>query len=137
MKKDPLTILLIEDNTDHAELIRRGYEENQIVNKIYHVTDGEKALDYLFHRGEYCILEENPRPDIIFLDLRLPKIDGLEVLKKIKDTKELRDIHIIVLTSSSEEKDIAGAYEYHINDYLVKPIGVEKFSKILSEFGYE
>ena len=137
MKKKPLTILLVEDNADHAELIRRGYEENQIVNKIYHVTDGEAALDYLFHRGEYCVLEESPRPDIIFLDLRLPKIDGLDVLKKIKDTEELRDIHIIVLTSSSEEKDITGAYEYHINGYLVKPVGIEKFSKLLSELGYE
>ena len=137
MKKEPLTILLIEDNTDHAELIRRGYEENQIVNKIYHVTDGEEALDYLFHRGEYRALKESPRPDIIFLDLRLPKIDGLDVLKKIKDTEELRDIHVIVLTSSSEEKDIAGAYEYHVNGYLVKPVSAEKFSKLLSELGYE
>ena len=137
MKKEPSTILHIEDNADHAELLRRGYEKNPLVNKIYYVTDGEAALDYLFHRNEYCVLEENPRPDIIFLDLRLPKIDGLEILKKIKNTEGLRDIHVIVLTSSSEEKDIARAYEYNINGYLVKPVSVEKFNKLLSRLGYE
>ena len=137
MKKKPLTILLVEDNADHAELIRRSYEENQIVKKMYHVTDGEKALDYLFHKGEYCVPGKSPKPNIIFLDLRLPKIDGLDVLKKIKGSKELCDIHVVILTSSNEEKDIVRAYEYHANGYFVKPVSIEKFNALLSELDYE
>jgi two-component system response regulator len=96
-----LKILLVEDNEDHAELIQRNFAENHVANKIYHARDGEEALNYLFRRGVFADATSSPAPNLILLDLRLPKIDGIEVLKEIKASEKHRTIPVVVLTSSS------------------------------------
>ena len=134
--EEPVTILLVEDNENHAELVMQSFEDHRIANKIYHVSDGEKALDYLFRRGDYADQLKSPRPHVILLDLRLPKLDGLEVLKEIKISKELDKIPIVIFTTSNADVDVARAYEYRANSYLVKPINHEKFSQLLSVIGF-
>jgi len=136
MNGQPLTILHVEDNTDHAQLIARSLQKNRVANVIRHVLDGEEALDYLFLRGEYATLEVAPRPQIILLDLRLPKVDGLEVLRTIKTTDALLPIPVVILTSSEAEKGCCRAYEYHANSYLVKPVGFDKFSEMMEQLGF-
>lgn len=136
MNEQSLTILHVEDNADHAQLIARSLARDSATSAIRHVVDGEEALDYLFRRGKYMNLESAPRPQIILLDLRLPKVDGLEVLKKIKTNSGLATIPVVILTSSEAEKDVARAYEYHANSYLVKPVGFEKFSELMRQFGH-
>jgi CheY-like chemotaxis protein len=132
----PLTILLVEDNPDHAELVKRNLEEFQVANHIYHVEDGEAALDYVYRRGIYSGQKKFPRPDLVLLDLRLPRIDGLEVLKQIKRDLTLQAIPVVVLTTSDAEKDLAQAYEYHANSYVTKPVNFENFSRLLRDLGY-
>lgn len=133
---EPVTVLLVEDNKAHAELVMRSFEEHRIANKVYHVCDGEKALDYLFRRGDYADPEKSPQPHVILLDLRLPRIDGLEVLKEIKSSKELDKIPTVIFTTSNAEIDVAKAYEYRANSYLVKPVDHEKFHQLLNDLGF-
>jgi two-component system response regulator len=133
---EPLHILLVEDNEDHAELVIRGMRDQQVANKIHHVLDGEKALDYLFFRGAYANPKENPRPNLILLDLRLPRIDGLEVLKTIKSTPDLLRIPVVILTSSDAESDIAKSYDYHANSYVVKPLDFKTFTRLMKDLGF-
>ncbi len=136
MNGEPLVILLVEDNPDHAELIMRSLEEHRVANRIFHAPDGEAALDYLFQTGPYHDPASCPRPHLILLDLRLPKIDGLEVLRNIKSSKELRRIPVVALTTSESELDMAGAYNRHVNSYLVKPVDFSKFSKLMDDLGF-
>jgi CheY-like chemotaxis protein len=133
---EPFHILLIEDEMDHAELVTRSLAENRVANKIHHVTDGEAALDYLHQRGLFTDVTKHPRPHIILLDLRLPKIDGLEVLKEIKTNEDLRTIPVVVLTTSSAEKDITRAYEFNANSYVVKPVTFSKFQELMNDLGF-
>ena len=133
---EALVILLIEDNPAHAELIRRNFETHRIANRLYHVTDGEMALEYLFRRGAYADPERSPRPHLILLDLRLPKIDGLEVLKVIKTSQELRPIPVVILTTSEAEQDVLRAYQQHANSYLVKPVDFHQFTELMEELGF-
>jgi CheY-like chemotaxis protein len=132
----PMAILLVEDNPDHAELVKRNLEDFQVANHIYHVEDGEAALDYVYRRGTYSDHKKFPRPDLILLDLRLPRIDGLEVLKQIKRDLTLQAIPVVVLTTSDAEKDLAQAYEYHANSYVTKPVNFDNFSRLLRDLGY-
>ena len=127
-------ILLIEDNDDHAELIRRVLNEYGLDKQIEHIKDGQAALDYLYEGDEP---DEGRRrlPDLILLDLRLPKIDGLEVLRVIKTNPSLKRIPVIVLTTSEAENDIAAAYENHVNSYMVKPIGFDALANSIKEIG--
>jgi len=136
MSGKALEILLVEDNPAHAELVMRSLENQRVANKIYHVQDGEKALDYLFRRGNYQDPEKSPRPNLILLDLRLPKIDGLEVLREIKNTEGLKRIPVVILTTSQAEIDASRAYDYHANSYLVKPLDFELFTKLMEELGF-
>ena len=129
-------ILLVEDDPDHAELIIRGLQDNGVANRIHHVSDGEAALDYLFRRGEYADAEKSPCPHLVLLDLRLPKIDGLEVLREIKADEELRRIPVVVLTSSAAESDIAGASDNYVNSYLVKPVEFDEFRRMMRDLGF-
>ncbi len=133
---EPVTVLLVEDNPAHAELVIRSFEDHRIANKIYHVSDGEEALDYLFRREVYTDPAKSPMPHVVLLDLRLPKIDGLEVLKEIKSIKELEKIPTVIFTTSSAEMDVAKAYEYHANSYLVKPVNFEKFNQLMDDIGF-
>lgn len=136
MKIGHLNVLLVEDNPDHAEMILRCFEEMRVPNKIHHVVDGEAALDYVFRRGDYADPEKSPLPHVILLDLRLPKIDGLNVLKQIKSTDELRKIPIIILTTSDANKDVNNSYNNHANSYLVKPVDFNKFKEIINDLGF-
>jgi len=136
MSGESLNILLVEDNEDHAELIQRSFRENQVANKIYWVKDGEEALDYLFQRGAYADNADRLFPHLILLDLRLPKIDGIEVLKTIKTDDRLKSIPVVVLTSSESEKDIRQVYQYYVNSYLVKPIDFKQFTRLMRDLGF-
>ena len=132
---EPLVILLVEDNEDHAELVKRKFESQRIANRIIHVGDGEEALDYLFQKGKFTDTDANPLPNLILLDLRLPKLDGLSVLSEIKKAEHLRIIPTVVLTSSESEKDVNSAYRNHVNSFLVKPIDFNKFAALMDELG--
>ena len=133
---EPLHILLVEDNDAHAELVIRGMRDQQVANKIHLVSDGEKALDYLFMRGAYVDPAQNPRPNLVLLDLRLPRVDGLDVLKTIKTTPSLLRIPVVILTSSDAESDIAKSFDYHANSYIVKPLDFKTFTKLMKDLGF-
>ena len=136
MNGEPVLVMLVEDNADHAELVMRTLAEHRVANRIRHLLDGQAALDYLFNRGAYADPIENPRPHVILLDLRLPRVDGLEVLKRIKETEELRHIPVVVLTTSEADRDVTRAYDHHVNSYLVKPVGYEEFSEMMEDLGF-
>ena len=129
-------ILLVEDEDAHAMLILRSLEDMRIANSIYRVKDGKEALDYLFRSGKYADAKKSPRPDLILLDLKLPKLDGHEVLRLIKESDELRIIPVIMLTTSENEADMLKAYHRHANSYLVKPIDFDEFRKMLKDAGF-
>ena len=135
MESGPAHVLLVEDNDDHAELVMRQLSEHSIQANLVRVADGQEALDYLFHNGRFSDLSASPRPHVIFLDLRLPKVDGLEVIKIIKESEDLRKIPIVVLTTSEAERDVTRAYVNHANSYVVKPVDFQKFRNLMSELG--
>lgn len=130
--KDPrlVSFLLVEDDDDHAQLVIRSLENNRVTNGINRVKDGAEALDYLFQRGKY---KNQVLPDIILLDLKLPKVDGHEVLRRAKSDPHLKVIPIVILTTSAAESDKAMAYEEHANSYLVKPLDFNSFRKMAEE----
>lgn len=132
----PVVILLIEDNMAHAELITRNFEAHRVANRLYHVADGEAALNYLFRRGAYADPARSPRPQLILLDLRLPKVDGLEVLQAIKTAPEVCTIPVVILTTSAVEQDALRAYELHVNSYLVKPVDFDQFSALMEKLSF-
>ncbi|MDD3051176.1 MAG: response regulator [Candidatus Cloacimonetes bacterium] len=135
MKTDSVVVLLVEDEPAHAEIVRRNLEKFSYDNTIVHVSDGQEAMDYLNNEGIYEDPLSNPRPHLILLDLRLPRVDGLEVLKRIKNNSQLKTIPVVVLTTSDTETDIAKAYSLQVNSYLVKPIVFEEFTGLLHELG--
>lgn len=136
MKGDPIVILLVEDEEAHAEIVRRNFESCRMANQLIHVSDGQSALDYLYRRNGFSQPEKSPRPGIILLDLRLPKVDGLEVLKTIKADPNLSAIPVVILTTSKAEADMVKAYDHHANSYLVKPVDFAQFQALMETFGY-
>ncbi len=136
MKGEPITLLLVEDDPAHAEIVRRNLAEFRVANRIVHVTDGQAALDYLFRQAAYADPKSSPRPDLILLDLRLPKVDGLDVLRRIKEDVELKRVPTVVLTTSSTETDMVSAYANGAGSYLVKPVNFEKFTGLMDAFGF-
>jgi CheY-like chemotaxis protein len=136
MNGEALTILLVEDNDDHAEVVGRSLERHRVANAIHRVSDGEAALDYLLHRGPYLDPATSPRPNLILLDLRLPKVDGMEVLRQIKQSPALHRIPVVMLTTSAAEQDVGRAYDLHANSYLVKPVNFEGFDRMMHDLGY-
>ena len=135
MNKQSLNILLVEDNEDHAELVKRNLENFKVPSRLFHVQDGEAALHYLHGTSAYSDRERFPRPNLVLLDLRLPKIDGLEVLKTVKGDPNLQKIPIVVLTTSAAELDIARAYEYHANSFVTKPVDFDALNLLLKDLG--
>jgi CheY-like chemotaxis protein len=131
--EEKFTILLVEDNAAHAELIIRGIQRKSVITNIIHMEDGECVLDYIYNKGIYADKKKYHRPHLILLDLRLPKIDGLELLMEIKNHSDLLDIPVVILTTSEAEKDIVRAYQNHVNSYLVKPIEFGVFEKLLDD----
>jgi len=136
MKGEPIVILFVEDDLAHAEIVRRNFETFRIANRLIHVTDGQAALDYLYKQGEYSVPAEAPRPGVVLLDLRLPKVDGLEVLKNIKTNPDLRAIPVVILTTSKAETDVIKAYDLHANSYLVKPVDFTQFAELMETFDF-
>jgi CheY-like chemotaxis protein len=135
MTDNTITILLVEDEPAHAEIVRRNFETMGIVNTLKHVSDGEAALDYLYRNNGFRDQASSPRPSLILLDLRLPKVDGLQVLKTIKADPGLSTIPVVVLSTSASETDIALAYSHNANSYLVKPVDFKQFGELLEMLG--
>ncbi len=132
----PIHLLLVEDDPAHAEIVRRNLSDFRVANQITHVSDGQAALDYLQAALEKPSDPNHLWPDLILLDLRLPKVDGTEVLRRIKADPALRLIPVVILTTSKAEQDVVAAYEKGAGSYLVKPVDFPKFSALLEAFGY-
>jgi len=128
-------ILLVEDNQSDAELTTRALKKCNLANNLFWVKDGAEALDFIFARGVYANRSITSIPKVILLDLRLPKVDGLDVLRQVKMDERTKAIPIVVLTSSKEEKDIVESYKLGVNSYVPKPVEFEKFVKAVSEMG--
>lgn len=127
--ENPTEILLVEDNPDDVELALHALKKNKLANQIEVVRDGAEALDFVFARGAFSARSVNNQPKLILLDLKLPKVDGLEVLRQIKGDPRTQMIPVVVLTSSSEERDIVESYKLGVNSYIVKPVDFEQFVK--------
>ncbi|MEQ1675416.1 MAG: response regulator [Chitinophagaceae bacterium] len=131
-----IDILLIEDNPDEAELTIRELKKNNLAGTLIHFDDGAEALDFIFSKGKYAGEQEPLYLKLILLDLKLPKINGLEILQQLKSNERTRTIPVVVLTSSREEKDIRESYQLGANSYIVKPVNFDSFSKGISELGH-
>ncbi len=126
----PIDVLLVEDNPDHVELILKALRDNNVLNEVHVATDGEEALDFLYQRGDHA---DAARPGLILLDIKLPRVDGIEVLRQIKTDAKLKSIPVVMLTTSAGEREIAESYNYGANSYIVKPVGFEQFVKAIKE----
>ena len=135
MMVDNVEILLVEDNPNDAELALDALREAKLANHIHVVTDGAEALDFLFREGAYAH-RPNHQPKLILLDLKLPKVNGLEVLERIRGDEATRAIPVTILTSSREERDIVESYRLHVNSYIVKPVDFEQFTAAVREIGF-
>ncbi len=130
-----IEILLVEDNPSDAELTLRALKKSHVLNKIHHVEDGAEALDFVYRRGAFTNRAKSAFPRLIILDLKLPKVDGLEVLRILKGDPETKTIPIVIMTSSREERDLIESYQLGVNSYVVKPVGFENFAKAVAELG--
>lgn|SRR3989338_2347309 len=128
-------ILLVEDNANDAELTLIALQEENLANNIIWLKDGSEALDFIFAEGRYADRKLNNQPKIILLDLKMPKIGGIEVLKKIRGDERTKSIPVAIMTSSKEEKDIIESYELGVNSYIVKPVDFEKFTQTVKDIG--
>lgn len=128
-------ILLVEDSPDDAEMTIRALKKVNLANKLVHVKDGQEALDFIFAEGAYTSRKGASYPKVILLDIKMPKVDGIEVLRKIKSKPETKMIPIVIMTSSGEEKDMLTSYSLGVNSYVVKPVNFENFARAVSELG--
>ena len=128
-------ILLVEDNSDDEMLTTTALKKLNIINDIIVARDGVEALDYLFARGKYSGRNIHNQPQVVLLDLKLPKVDGLEVLKEMRKSEELKRIPVVMLTSSNEESDLVKSYDLGANGYVTKPVGLDDFMKAVKEVG--
>jgi CheY-like chemotaxis protein len=128
-------ILLVEDNPNDVELTLMALKENNLANHIHVVRDGEEAIEFVFGTGRYSGRDMSIIPKVILLDLKLPKVDGIEVLRKIRSDERTKIIPVVVLTSSREERDIVETYKLGVNSYIVKPVQFENFVKVIKDLG--
>jgi len=135
VSNNEVEILLVEDNPNDAEITLRALKKHNLANRVLWLKDGAEALDYIFAIGSYTGRDINKTPKVILLDLKLPKINGIEVLQKVKSDEKTKTIPIVVLTSSREERDMVESYKLGVNSYIVKPVGFEKFINAVSEIG--
>ena len=130
-----LDILLVEDNPDHVILTRKVLEDYRVANKVYIVTDGAEALDFIYHRGKYGNGSDAPRPGLILLDVKLPKVDGFEVLVQLKNDPEHSSIPIVMLTTSARDEEVARGYAEGANSYVTKPVKFDEFAEKVKNIG--
>jgi two-component system response regulator len=130
-----IEILIIEDNPSDAEMTIRALKKNNLANHVVHLKDGAEALDYIFCEGDYSSRDMNNLPKVILLDLKMPKLNGIQVLEKLKSNEATKKIPVVVLTSSKEDPDIQECYRLGVNSYVVKPVKFEAFVKAVSELG--
>ena len=135
MTDRPVEILLVEDNPNDVELALHALKKNNIANRIEIVRDGAEALDFIFCTGAYASRSMDHAPKVILLDLKLPKVDGLEVLRQIKSDPRTRAIPVVVLTSSREDHDVVESYNLGVNSYIVKPVDFEQFTESVRQLG--
>ncbi len=133
--KHEYEIVIVEDNPHDAELMVRSLKKNKLANSLIVLEDGEQALDFIFCRGQYADRNLSESPRVIFLDLKLPKVDGLEVLKQVKSNEQTRKIPVVIVTSSKEDPDVTTAYNLGANSYVVKPVDFDNFVKTINQLG--
>ena len=136
----PAVILLAEDDPGDQELTRRALEQSKIRNELHIVEDGEEALDYLLRRGKYEDPVSSPKPDLMLLDLNMPKMDGKQLLKEMRDDPRLRRIPVVTLTTSKQENDIIHTYDLGANSYIIKPVNMDQFInaiKVLEDYWFQ
>jgi two-component system, response regulator len=131
----PVEILLVEDNSSDAMLTTRALEKCKLANCIHLVRDGEEALDFLFRRGKFASRSPDTVPQLVLLDLKLPKVDGIEVLRELKGDARTRSIPVVVLTTSKEERDLIQTYELGVNSYIQKPVNFSEFQEVVRQLG--
>jgi CheY-like chemotaxis protein len=129
-------VLLVEDNPNDAELTLRALKKKNLANKLFHVKDGAEAVDFVFAQGAFANRRVENRPKVVLLDLKLPKVDGIEVLRKIKSDERTKNIPVVVMTSSREDRDLATCYDLGVNGYVVKPVEFGDFVRAVSELGF-
>lgn len=134
MKIEEVEILLVEDNMYDAELTIRSLKKINLANKLYHVKDGAEALDFIFGNGEYAG-HNLSKPKLILLDIKMPKVDGIEVLRQLKASEQTKSIPVVIMTSSKEEQDVFASYNLGVNSYVVKPVDFEGFVKAVCDLG--
>ena len=135
MLEKSVEILLVEDNPDDVELTLHAFRKHNLANRVHIVRDGAEALDFLFRTGAYKDRHIEDSPNVVLLDLKLPKVDGLEVLRRMKGDPRTRMIPVVVLTSSREDRDITESYQLGVNSYIVKPVNFEQFTEAVRQLG--
>jgi len=130
-----IDILLVEDNSSDAEMTVDALSQHNLANKLFHVKDGQEALDFLFSEGKHAIRPIDYKPKVILLDLKMPKVNGIEVLQRIRSNDRTKNIPVVVLTSSKEDPDIKKCYDLGVNSYVVKPVDFDEFRKAISNLG--
>ncbi|HEY4064872.1 MAG TPA: response regulator [Puia sp.] len=128
-------VLLVEDNIHDAEMTIRALKKVNLANNLVHVKDGEEALDFVFARGKFAGRQAVNQPKVILLDIKMPKVDGIEVLRQLKSSETSKTIPVVIMTSSKEEQDIISSYQLGVNSYVVKPVDFEGFAKAVSQLG--
>lgn len=137
MDSNSVDILLVEDNLDDAELTIRELKKYHMANKLFHVTDGEQALDFIFATGSFAGKRDIiNHPKLVLLDIKMPKVSGIQVLQQLKDDPNAKTIPVVILTSSKEDPDIKKCYELGVNSYIVKPVNFERFSEAIRNLGF-
>jgi two-component system response regulator len=132
---DGIQILLVEDSASDAEMTINALKKNNLANKLLHVKDGAEALDFIFAEGKYANRKIEDKPRVILLDLKMPKVNGIEVLERIKSDERTKTIPVVMLTSSKEDPDIKKCYELGVNSYVIKPVEFDEFQKAISSLG--
>jgi len=135
MTENTVEVLLVEDNPHDAEMTIRALKKVNLANRLTHLKDGAEALDFIFAKGAFADREIENKPKVILLDIKMPKVDGIEVLRQIKANESTRTIPVVIMTSSKEEQDVITSYNLGVNSYVVKPVDFEGFARAVSQLG--
>lgn len=136
MSTEPIEILLVEDNPSDVKLALHAFKKHHLVNRVHVARDGAEALEFIFHTDRFAHCVNDPSPKVILLDLKLPLVDGIEVLRRIKGNERTRSIPVVVLTSSRQEQDVVESYKLGVNSYIVKPVDFDQFTEVVRQLGF-